>query len=294
MVEQKIEFRKTRDFGENLNDAFLFIWLNFKSLFKSFFAISAVFMLTYAILKISYESGHNSFWELVYRRRTFNSGFKNLFSDVQYYFIVISKWLTFISLQVSIGGYIKYYVENDGKKPGIEEVWSIFRKYFFKIVFLSLPIIILVLLGTVLCVVPGVYLLVVFTPFSIIAMIENTSLTDTYSRCFDLIRNNFWLSFLIYFVVILIYLIGTLLTGFVISGIMSLISYFTTYNLTALIVMLTSFFGVFSYCYYIIVSVSVALQYYSLAEKRDGIGILNRINKIGYFKNDADNAMDEY
>ncbi len=294
MAEQKIEFRKTRDFGENLNDTFAFIWLNFKPLFKSFFAICAIFMLTQAILEGLYGPDYSAFWDLIYSRKNYRSGFRNHFLDFQYYLVRVLKWLTFVSLQVSLGAYIKYYVENNGEKPGIEEVWSIFRKYFFKILLLGLPVTIMVVLGLVLCIVPGIYLSVVFTPFAIIAMIENTSTANTYSRCFDLIQNNFWLSFLIYFVVIIIYLISSLLTGFVISGIMEFINYFTTYNLTTTIGILTSFFKIFSYCFYIIVPVSVALQYYSLAEKKEGTGIIDRINKIGNYKNAAENAGDEY
>ncbi len=294
MAEQKIEFRKTRDFGENLNDTFLFIRLNFMPLFKSFFAICAIFMLTQAILNGLYESGYGTIQRLIYNRNSFSSAYKNYFFDVRYYIIRIVNWLTLVSVQVSSGAYIKYYVENNGRKPGIEDVWSIFRKYYFKVLFQSLPIIILVALGLVLCVVPGIYLSVVFIPFSVIAIVEDTSLADTYSRCFALIRNNFWVSFLIYFVTIIICLIGTTLTGLIISAVMGFVNYFTSYNLTAAVRMLTSFFGIFYYCYFVIVGVSVALQYYNLAEEKDGSGIMDRINKIGYHKDAIDNGGEEY
>lgn len=281
MVEQKIEFRKTRDFGENLNDTFLFIWLNFKPLLQSFLAICAIFMLFQAILEGLYESGYSTLSQLIFSRQRFISGLKGHFSDAQYYMIRLSKWLTFISVHVSVNAYIKCYVENNGAKPGIEKVWNMFKKYYFKVLLLSLPIIILVSLGIVLFVAPGVYLIVVLLPFSIIAMAENKSFTDTMIRSFDLIRNNFWPSFLIYCVAVIIYIVSSFFTGLIITGILGVVNFFTNYDLSSTIAVLTSFFEIFTFCFYIVVLVSVALNYYNLVEKKEGTGILNRINKIG-------------
>jgi hypothetical protein len=202
--------------------------------------------------------------------------------------------LSFISMNVTLGAYVKYYVENDGSKPGIDEVWNIFKRYFFKVLAFSIPVYFSIVLGCLFCLFPGIYLAVVFIPFSVVVMVEDTNFSDSYYRCFELIRDNFWASFAIYLVVYLIYYLCGFIIGGLISVLIGLGAYLTTDEYSTPIGLATSVFTIFSVCFYMIFFISVSLHYFNLVERKEGTGILSRINTIGQQKNNLDNIEDQY
>ncbi|MEJ7739127.1 MAG: hypothetical protein WKF97_17010 [Chitinophagaceae bacterium] len=294
MAEQKIELRKIRDFGENLNDTLLFIRQNFKPLVKSFFAICAVFMVAKAIL-----SGLNQF-------ETFNS-FSQIFKErmtkvpstsvmvvIKPILTLLFVLITMVSMQVALGAYIKYYALHDGLKPGIEEVWSIFKKYFFKILLYSVPLGLYLIIGFALCIFPGIYLWVVFMPFPLIVMIEETQFADSWRRCFELIRENFWISLGIYLIAYLIYNFISAFIGLGVGAIMGIGAYLTTDDLATTAAIITSFLETFSYCFYIIFFICISFHYFTLVEIKEGTGMLRRINSIGTDSNNVTNSEEQY
>src|SRR5688572_27594837 len=192
MAEQKIQLRKLRDFGENFNDTFLFLRQNFKPLLRSFFAISSIVMVGLAIFYGINQSRSFSMLGGVFKGSTSRAEqYYNMFT-IEYLMLLLFMLLTFITMEVVLGAYVKYYLENDGKKPGIDEVWAIFKRYFFKILLYSIPFALVTLVGLLFCIAPGVYLWVLFTPFPLIVMIEDKDFVETYDRCLELLRENFW------------------------------------------------------------------------------------------------------
>jgi hypothetical protein len=297
MAEQQVEFRRVREFGENINDTFLFIRQNFAPLLKSFFAICALFILAQAIFNGLYQSqALGIFAEILSGRRTGGGRFGafDQVTSMNQLMAVLFSLLSFVSMNVTIGAYVKHYVETNGRRPGIEEVWNLFKKYFFKVLAFSIPVYLSVIIGCLFCLLPGIYLMVVFVPFSLVVMIEDTNFSDAYYRCFELIRENFWPSFAVYLVVYLIYYLCGFIIGGLFSAIIGLGAYLTTDDFSAPIGLATSFFTVFSVCFYMIFFVSAAFQYFSLVEKREGTGILTRINTIGQDKHNADNQEDQF
>lgn len=134
MAEQKVEFRKVRDFGENLNDTFLFIRQNLKPLLKSFFAISAIFLLGQAIFAGIYQSNMLTAFDPL-RSGVGNFGWINSIFSANYFLMLIFSWLAYTSMKLCLGAYIKFYVENNGLRPGIDDIWNLFRKYFAVVFF---------------------------------------------------------------------------------------------------------------------------------------------------------------
>lgn len=294
MAEQKIEFRKNRGFGENLNDTFQFIKQNFKPLFKSFFAICGIFMSTQAIFNGLYQSSFVGSWTTILQGAT---GSKFRISEVfnwQYCLVILFMLLTYIAMQVTVAAYIKHCIVHDGEQPGIEEVWAIFSKYFFRVLIYNIPVLLMIVAGMFFCLFPGVYLWVVFVPFTFITVIENTDLGRTYSRCFELVKENFWLSLGIYVVSYLIYSISGSIVGMIVSGIIGLVAFITTKSFGTTYGIATSVLNIFTFCFYIIFLLSAAFNYFSLVEMKDGTGIMDRINKIGNKTTDHDNRKELY
>ncbi len=297
MAEQKIELRKIRDFGQNLNDTFAFLRQNLKPLLASFFAICGIFMLGQAIFNGIYQS--HSMGML---RRLFAGGrpaadgyspFAALFS-IEYLMSIIFMLIVFTSMKVVLASYLKYYLENNGQHPGIEQIWELYKKYFFKVFLYNIPISMLIIIGFVFCIVPGVYLWVVLTPFVFVIVIEDADFSTAFSRCFEIIKQNFWIAFAIYLVAGFIYYISSSIIGIVMGAIIGLATYFTTKNAGATLGIVTSFLNIFSFTFYIIYFISAGLQYFSLTEERDGTGILDRISNIGTASNHFDHTDEQY
>jgi hypothetical protein len=294
MAEQKIEFRKIRDFGEIMNDTFSFIRQNFKPLFRSFFAICSFFMIAMAILTGLYQSQYlQGLDELMYGKQM-QGGLLRQVANSGYFIMVFFGLATFIAMQVAIGAYVKYYVTNNSARAGIEEVWSIFIRYFPRVFLYCVPFTLFTILGCFFCLFPGVYLWTVFLPFPMIVIMENRGFTETYSRCFDLITYEFWPSFGVYIVGYLIYLISTTIIEGLFTFIFQLFSVFSTGNMTQAKDFVIAFLDIFSYSFYIVFYLAVILQYFNLVEKKEGTGLLHRINTIGGNRNHFDNIEEQY
>jgi hypothetical protein len=296
MADEKIEFRKLREFGENLNDTFTFIRQNLKPLLLAFFAIGGIFMLAKAILGGIYESRNFGIFDQL-RRGGANWGRSRGLSEIftpEYFGLMIFSWMGFIATRVLLAAYVKFYVENNGTMPNVEQVWSIFKRYFFRVFIYSVPVAMLIGIGCLCCLVPGVYLIVVFVPFDIIVVVEDRSFGDAFGRCFALVKDNFWISFAIYFVAGIIYWFSSMIITVVVGIVVGLSTFFTTKSIGTSAGVVTSFLSVFAGVFYIIFFVSSALQYYNLVETHDGSGLLQRIDSIGGDQHTIDNNPEQY
>lgn len=318
MAEQKIELRKIRDFSENLNDTFLFIRLNFKPLMKSFFGICAVFMVTHAIFSSIYQSRIGS----IFMR--FNKNLMGLdkgsslrdIIDINYFLTLAFGLLTYIAMKVAFNAYIKCRLVNESHMPDVDAVWAMFRLYFFKVLlyFLLLWFIVAIFIGflgsiaaltisgslptgillILLMMIPLVYVLTAFTPFESIVILEDAGFNEAFTRCFTLMKNNFRNSFAIYFIAYLTYAIFSGIISAVTAAVFGLSSYLITENVDTSVRVATSTLNIFSYTFFIIYLVSSTLHYFTLVEKKDGTGILQRINTIGTGKSDTDQPEEQY
>jgi hypothetical protein len=295
MVEQKIEFRKVREFGENLSDTFLFIRQNIKPLLKSFFAICGVFMIGYAIFNGIYQSRAFSVFDQLRKGLTVNRGtdFTGLFTP-EYFLTILLGTLFYVSMRVALGAYIKFYVENNNTAPSIEQVWKIFIRYFLKVLVFNIPIFLLILVGTLCCFAPGIWLLVVLMPFDLILIVEDASFENAFSRNFSIIRDNFWITLSIYLVAGLIYSFGASIIGVIVAIIVGATTFISTDSIGTAAGIATSFLVVVSRVFYIIFFISAALQYYNLVERRDGTGIMQRVENMGSSQDDFDNIQENY
>ncbi|MEO6330655.1 MAG: hypothetical protein ABIO55_17105 [Ginsengibacter sp.] len=294
MDEQKVELRKIRDFSDNLNDTILFIRQNLKPLLTCFVTIAGAFMLTSAILTGLYQNQWGSLiQDILNRKNTRTTGAVNMFNG-SFFLVLIFAWLNYVAMQVVVISYVKVYELKNGKMPLIGEVWDVFKKYFLKVFFYSIPISILTALGFFLCLFPGIYLAVVFVPFFAVLIVEDRPFGEAYSRCLKLIKDNFWISFGIY---ILTYLIAYFCGGIislVLGSITGLISYFTTRDIDTTVVLIDAIINIFAFIFYIFYYVAVCMHYFNLSEKYDGIGMMRKLDSIGGNDQDFDNTKEQY
>jgi hypothetical protein len=294
MAEQKVELRKIRDFSDNLNDTILFIRQNFKPLLTSFLSTAGIFMLISAILNGLYQSQFGVIFQQIFSRSTPRQISPGEMFNANYFLVLIFAWLNYVAMHVAVISYIKVYEIKNGETPAIAEVWDVFKRYFLKVFFYSIPIALLIGLGLILCIIPGIYLWTVFVPFSIILIIEDESFGGAYDRCFKLIKNNFWISLGIYFLTYLIAFFSSSIISVVIGGVAGLISYFTTKNINATVGIVTSILDIFGLIFYIVFYLSVCLHYFNLVEKYDGTGMMRKLDSIGGNDQNFDNTQEQY
>ena len=295
MDEQKIEFRKVREFGENLSDTFLFIKQNLKPLLISVFGICGVFMLAKAILGGVYES--QSFGIFDRMRSGLASGEIRSFGNIltpEYLLFLLFSWMSYIAIRVTLAAYVKCYVTDGGLQPTLVAVWQVFKRYYIRLFIYSIPLAVLMFIGFIFCIIPGFYLLVVLMPFELIVVMEDLSFGDAFNRCFILVKDNFWISLAIYLIASLVYWFASAIVTIAVGVVIGLSTYFTTRSVGTTAGAITSFVNVFNGAFYIIFFVSMALQYFNLVEIHDGTGVLGRLDTIGSEQRLPDHTGEEF
>jgi hypothetical protein len=294
MAQQKVELRKIRDFSENINDTFLFITQNFKPLVISFLTIAGMFLLATSIINGVYQSQFgNIFKDIIYGTRSPQMSPFVWFNGT-YFLLPFFSWISVNAMHVVVIGYMKLYEQKQNEAPTTQEVWEVFKKYYLKVLVYTIPIFLLTIVGFFLCVLPGIYFMVVFLPFTSILMMEDQTFKGAYDRCFTIIRNNFWMSLAIYLVMYIIYSFSSGIISAGLAIVTGLLSYFTTRDISSTIGIATSVLHVFTYIFSIIFNVSVVLNYFTLTEMYDGTGMLKRLDQLGQGSNGFNNIQEEY
>lgn len=279
MAQQKIYLQKLRDFGENLGDTFQFIRQELKPLLLSFFLIAGIFILGAAIASGIYQMEMSSVFEEIGRQGELGDSFFSVFFSR--YLIILAFFLVAVAaMQTVIASYMKLY-DLYSESPTVEQVWNEFRKHYLKILLLAIIKLIIYIPALMLCVAPGIYLMVVFAPMTWIVVNENASIGEAFSRCFSLVKENFWLSLGIYIVAYIIYSMAAGIIGLVLGIFIGIGSYMSTKEMDSTLAIVSSVTNVFSYFFYIVFAVSVGLNYYSLTEKLDGTGMIRRLDTLG-------------
>lgn len=294
MAEQKIELRKVRDLGDNLNDTFQFIRQNLKPLLVSFLCLAGVFMLLAAIFSGLYQKDTGTLLEQIMGSGRFKNNAPSQVFTINFFLVLLFAWMNIVSMQVAVIAYMKFYEQHDGATPTIDEVFKIFRSYFPAMLIYNLIIFLVMAIGLAFCILPGIYFIVVLTPFTCVVMLEEQSFGNAFSRCFDLIKENFWISLGTYLLVYIIYSFSATIITAIVGAVTGLLYYFTTKDLNATVEIVSSILNIFSFLFYIIYCVSVTLHYYNLAERRDGVGMMRKLDSIGESSTNFDNIQEQY
>ena len=281
MDNQKMELRQLRDFSQNLNDTFQFIKQELKPLLGSFMAICGVFIILSGIVGGIYQQGSvKDIMQVFTGSKIKQKGIGEVFTGM--YFLLISvQFFSYVLMHVVLAAYFKVYEAKGKVSPTIEEVWDKTMQYIMPIFFFSIVFTTITVISVFFCIVPFFYFAVVFAPFTVIYVMEDCSFGGGFNRCFALIKNNYWMSFAIYFVAYIIYAFGASIIGAIVSIVAGLAAYFTTKDVSATVAIVSGILQVFTHVFYIIFFVSVALNYFNLTEQLDGGGLLKRIDSIG-------------
>ncbi|MBE9586707.1 glycerophosphoryl diester phosphodiesterase membrane domain-containing protein [Mucilaginibacter sp. JRF] len=286
-MKPHFELRRVRDFGENISDSFTFFKDHFKALMKPLLVICGFFIL---INTIAYANMQTAAIDNAVDTMNGQTTPDNVFSvqnRLTSQFLgmgIFYVCFTFFVLSIFLVTYSYVAIYNDktdGEKPTLLEVWGYFKYYFFRALGGSIVITLLTIAGMFLCLIPGIYLSVVFSLFLPIMVMENGSFSHAFNKCFQLIKSNWWITFGIIIVVSIMLSIAGAIVSLPVSGLM-LSKMFLKMDLpTFPILLFFSLLVSIFYLAYSLMAISISLCYFSYEEQKEGTGILNRINNLG-------------
>lgn len=292
----KFVFKKEREFGEIISDTFSFFSKNYKSFLSIFLKFVGPFILLSILgsTYYQYKTGDlfNDITLLSSDPDIFtNAIFENIWALL---FLFIVSIATYIVLYGTVLHIIKSYIDNNGEIKE-SDVSQGLKDDFWKLLGYLILTGLVTIIGFALCFLPGIYLIVVFTPGIALLIMENESVTETFSKCFSLIRDNWWITF----ATILVFGILITILGYIFQ--LPLLIYTMVETFTAIekssdpsaiadiyqnwVYLLFAAIGSLGQLFLNIFTVIMAaLVYFNLSEKHNFTGTYEQIDQIG---NDA-------
>lgn len=291
MDQTKINFIQVRDFGETFNVSIKFIRQNFKLFFYSIICIAGPFILISALSGAYYESTTaGQFIPSNYPKTL----------EPHLYLYIISTILSYIILIGAVFSFIITYTEKGPNNFTVNDVAWTFLKNILKLfsTALTITIVVVLIVAVIIGIVTPLFnqtfislllivILILSPPLTwqmsvifLLRMQENKSSYEAYSRTKVVMRKNYWLTWLI--AVCSTLAVG--LAGFIIS--LPQIAYqvalmFHVTDPSVLYIIVSALCTFLTTIVYSVLYVINGVHYYSLAEKNDGQGLMERINEIG-------------
>jgi len=274
MDQNKIEFRKVRDFGGLLNVTFDYIKKNFKVLFKSNLFISAPAILLAGVFMGLYQSSMFNFTDYP------DLALIGIPFLIGMFFTV----LAYLIITVVTYSHLMVYKQSEDGVFDIDDVWKLVKKYFFLILFTGIGYSLAVGLGFIFLIIPGIYLSIALSLIFIVRLEEELGFFDSVSRCIKLIKDNWW------FTSGLIIVVG-FIQGFLIYALYIpnyIVMFFTAFagydqeagSLNKILYIISSIISSLGTLSYMISTIAIAFQYYNLVERKEAPGLLKQIDEI--------------
>ncbi len=303
MNQEKINLFQARDFGETFNASIKFLRQNFKSFFKTIILISGPLFLLSTLFGIYYQT-------TVSAGSTINtlSMLGNIF-NWKYFVTLFLSLLAGLSLIGTTFSYMICYHKNGPGNVTTGEVASLFMRNIGKIIggfFLLLLLIIIIGFGaffiigliasihTIVAILMGILVVVgllilgppfiwQFSTFYLPMMHDEDSVINSLSRIREVMRGEFWWTWLLMvcnYVMIFIISLVILLPQIIYTMVIALSGSNEGYSSLTFILIssISTFLASFIYSLFYLIN---AFHYYSLAEKKEGVGLMERINEIG-------------
>jgi hypothetical protein len=276
MVLKQIELRKVRDFGALIGVTFEFIRQNFKLLLKSGFFIVGPFILLAGIFMGMYQSAAFNFSNV----STLNS------IGLPFLFYILFVMLSVLLLNVVIYSFVILYEEKGVGNFDLNDIWQKSKSKFWILFFTGIGYTFFVILGSVILIIPGIYLAVTLSLIYMIRIREGIGFFSAFDRCTKLISKNWWFTF--GFIIV----IG-LIQGFI-GFIFYIPNYVALFALTLsglnnpaqsstghIIFTITSVISSLNLLLYMISVIGISFHYYNLVERKEAPSLLERIDTIG-------------
>ncbi|WP_026915968.1 hypothetical protein [Christiangramia portivictoriae] len=283
MHNNHIIFKQQRELGEILSVTFKFIRENYKTGLRLFFKLvgPSFILLVAAISFYTYATLGSSLFT--------NGNLEASNVIIALILLMIAYLAYFTSMTGTINHIILSYINNNGKIQE-EEVKSGLKQDFGKILLLSILTGIITFAAFMFFVIPGIY---VFVPLSLVTAIlvfRRNGVTDSISESFQLVKDNWWMTFatllciyLVIYVIGLIFqlpaLIYIFIRAFTVAAESSAAEPQDMFGTGYVIINAIS--SAIQYIIYSMTVVGVAFVYFHLNEKKNFTGTYETIQNLG-------------
>lgn len=266
----ELQFQKERDFSGIFSDLFYFYKYNYKRLFYLLLIFAGPFFLIDGVINAYFQSFIYDFSTI--DPYVMNSNpFEIMSRFFAWYGVIMLMKVVGYSFVTSITyAYITLCAQK-GSQFDINEVRPLAFSYFFPFLLASVLITLVILIGFVFCILPGIYLGICLCFIFMIMIWERKSIGDAFSRCFQIAHKDFWWTLLI----LLAVSVGIGIVGFILALPMTIVTFLGTFSkLTGdvpsyffpISLIVTSITNVVMSLLSSVTMVAVALQYFNIVE----------------------------
>ncbi len=277
-MKKALLLEEERDFGKKINATFDFIKQEHTTIFGYFIYLVLPLAILSGVFAGLYTSNIS---ELFQNTRSIDN--ISRFFSFNYFLLFVVSISTYSMLITSTLCFMKLYKESSST-IGYSEVFEEVKKYFFNNTLLIFVVGILSTLGTIFCVLPGIFLFVSFSFASIFLVLEDNTIGGAINNTFALIKDHWWETFGL---ILILYLIYGVISG--LFGLPNLILtklMFTSLEVNkSLFIALSILSNVGSMIALVIVIIGIAFQYFNLKEIKNNTSLINDIDNIGTTKN---------
>ncbi len=272
-MNQWINLREERDFGEKFNATFLFARQNFKPLgiilllLGTPLLIAGNLFLAYFQVGVQTEAANFG---------TINSGIWGFYILAIFVYLIGYTWLMTVTLV-----YMTEYAEGN-REITLAKVFSRAMGKLGKLIGANLLVTIIVGFASILLLIPGIYLFAALAFVPAIIVFEGDPVFEAISRSFSLIKTKWWSTF------------GLIIIISIVAGMMQMI--FTIpniiYSVTKVLHQQLATFSTISVVFQVVASIGTALlyplvfiaiafQYFNLVERKESEGLKQQIMMAG-------------
>lgn len=276
MQAAKIEFYRARNFGDVLSDAFEFIRQNFKILLKGVFILAAPFYVAGGFLMGMYQQDA---LQVTNPAAVLNMMMSGMLPALGLNMIGATMLLG-VSTEITV-----LYNERGAGGFGMDELWKAVRKDFFMLFLTMLGIMVFLTMGTILFIIPGIYLSIALAIMPVVRVVERAGFFKSLGRSTSLMSGFWWRSFGLIIVLLLIISIMGIL--FVIPQ--QIVYFLFTFHkadpsigsgVPSFLIPLTTVFASLSNLFYAVPFIAMVFHYYSLVEKKEAAGLFRKVESI--------------
>lgn len=289
MSDQKFVLYKQRDFSQKMNITIDYIRENFVGLIKPILIIVIPMSLIYAVVMSWLVGGMNSMMNGGLGDPAATTEFL-VQAQVNNLVSTVTMVITYSFLIAIICTYIK---EKDaGRTHEPMALVKLSSRYVLGIIGVMFLCGLVSIVGFIFLIIPGIYLMVATSLATFIYLFEDASVSDAFSKSFQLIKGKWWSTFGLMIVSgIIAILIGLLFS--IPSYVMLLGNWFSNADSlqedpTSLMKNFDTWYGsmvtalsmVGSYSSYLIPIMALAFQYFNLSERKEGTGLKSQIENF--------------
>ena len=279
MKMEKIQLNKRRDFGQALNGVFTFLKTEYKDYFKGLFIVSLPLILLISILDT-----------FIYSDNPF-AGFTLTTADdllPTFTLLIVILVYNFI-ISIYTLAYLKSYHNNLGE-VNMNEVWRLTGKYFMPLVALYFIVGLLIFIGFVFFILPGIYFLIALSIAAPVRVFESNDYRNPISRSFTLIKDHWWQTFGGIFVIGIIIMVVQSLFSLP-ETILGFTEIFTNFSdsmsdqtiqtgTNPVVYFLITFFSYLGLMASGLQTIYITLQYFNLVEVKEAPGLVQKVDEL--------------